>query len=72
MQRNQRVERSIMASQPTTPNPEPSPETKIGELREQYGLHFAEGYGNQDTWGEVRGRAGVLTVEEYLKQGNYK
>lgn len=61
-----------MASQPTTPNAQPSPTTTIGELRQQYGRHFAEGYGDQDTLGEVLGRAGVSTIEEYLKQASGK
>ena len=58
-----------MASSPTNPSPQPTPATTIGELRQQHGPHFAKGYGDQDTWGEVSGRAGVTTVEEYLKQG---
>ena len=57
-----------MASQSTNPNPQPSPSTTVGELRKQYGPHFAKGYGDQDTLGEVLGRAGVNTVEEYLAQ----
>lgn len=40
----------------------------VGELRQQYGKHFAEGYGDQDKIGEVLGRAGVNTLEEYLAQ----
>ena len=40
----------------------------VGELRSQYGETFAEGYGNQDKIGEVLGRAGVNTLEEYLAQ----
>ena len=60
-----------MATQSSNPNPQPSPETKIGELREQYGRHFAEGYGDQDTLGEVLGRAGVSTIDEYLAQGKH-
>ena len=57
-----------MATTPNTPQPL-SPQTTIGELRQQYGAHFAKGYGDQDTWGEVSGRAGVTTVEEFLQQG---
>ncbi len=40
----------------------------VGELRQQYGKGFAEGYGDQDKIGEVLGRAGVNTLEEYLAQ----
>lgn len=40
----------------------------VGELRQQYGKQFAEGYGDQDKIGEVLGRAGVNTLEEYLTQ----
>jgi|GEM_PF-4414324 len=40
----------------------------VGELRQQYGRHFAEGYGDQDPIGEVLGRAGVTTLDEYLAQ----
>ena len=57
-----------MASTPTNPSPEPSPTTTIGELRKQYGPHFAKGYGDQDTLGQVLGRAGVPTLAEYLQQ----
>ena len=42
------------------------PITTVGELRKQYGPHFAAGYGDQDPIGEVFGRAGVRTIEEYL------
>ena len=45
-----------------------SPTTTVGELRKQYGPHFAEGYGDQDPIGPVLGRAGVTTVDEYLAQ----
>lgn len=58
-----------MSTTPTTPQQQPSPKTTIGELRKQYGEHFAKSYGDQDTWGEVSGRAGVTTIEEYLEQG---
>ncbi len=57
-----------MASQPTSPASQPSPTTTIGALRQQYGPHFAKGYGDQDTLGQVLGRAGVSTIEEYLAQ----
>lgn len=42
----------------------------VGELRQQYGKTFAEGYGDQDKIGEVLARAGVNTVEEYIAQHN--
>jgi hypothetical protein len=45
-----------------------SPTTTVGELRKQHGPHFAAGYGDQDPIGEVFGRAGVTTLEEYLAQ----
>lgn len=40
----------------------------VGELRKQYGKTFADGYGDQDKIGEVLGRAGVNTLEEYMAQ----
>ena len=57
-----------MATQPTTPAAQPSPETTVGELRKQYGPHFAVGYGDGDKLGQLLGRAGVATLEEYLAQ----
>lgn len=60
-----------MATQPTNPTQQPSPNMTIGELRKQYGLHFAKSYGDQDTWGEVSGRAGVSTIEEYIEQSKH-
>lgn len=42
--------------------------TTVGELRKQYGPHFAEGYGDTDPIGQVLGRAGVATLEEYLER----
>ena len=59
-----------MASSTTTPNAEPSPSTTVAELRKQYGSHFAPGYGEQDTLGQLLGRAGVSTLQEYLAQGS--
>lgn len=58
-----------MGSQPTSQPQQPSPKTTIGELRKQYGPHFAKGNGDHETWGAVAGRAGVSTIEEYIKQG---
>lgn len=40
----------------------------VGELRKQYGAHFAQGYGDQDKIGEVLGRAGVNSLDEYIAQ----
>ncbi len=40
----------------------------VGELRQQYGKNFAEGYGDQDKIGEVLSRAGVNTLDEYITQ----
>lgn len=60
-----------MASPTTTPNQEPSPSTTVGELRKQYGPHFAAGYGDQDTLGELLGRAGVATIQEYIEQSKH-
>lgn len=57
--------------QPTSPA-QPSPSTTIGELRKQYGPHFAKGYGDNDTLGEVLGRAGVATIEEYIAQSQHR
>lgn len=61
-----------MATQPLNPDAQPSPETTIGELRKQYGPHFAKSYGDQDTWGEVAGRAGVSTIQEYIAQSKHR
>ena len=57
-----------MASSPTNPSSQPSPKTTVGELRKQYGPHFAAGYGEQDTLGTLLGRAGVATLDEYIAQ----
>lgn len=53
------------------PNSGPSTvtnDTTVGELRQQYGEDFAPGYGNTDKLGQVLGRAGVSTLEEFLSQ----
>ena len=60
-----------MASQPTNAPAQPLPSTTIGELRKQYGPHFAKSYGDQDTLGEVLGRAGVSTLDEYIEQSKH-
>ena len=57
-----------MSTSATTPNNQPSPTTTVGELRKQYGTHFAAGYGDGDTLGELLGRAGVATLDDYLAQ----
>ncbi|MGI4827979.1 MAG: hypothetical protein ACRYFU_07295 [Janthinobacterium lividum] len=57
-----------MASTPTNSSSQPSNSTTVGELRQQYGPHFAAGYGDQDTLGTLLGRAGVPTIEEYIAQ----
>jgi hypothetical protein len=41
--------------------------TTIGELRRQYGEHFAPGYGDQDTLGQLLGRAGYNSLDQYFK-----
>ena len=64
-----------MSSQPSQEptKSQPSASTTIGELRKQYGPHFAKGYGDNDTLGVVLGRAGVATIDEYLAQsGNQR
>ena len=60
-----------MSTTPSSPASQPSPDTTIGELRQTYGRHFAEGYGDQDKLGQVLARAGVSTIEDYLKQGKH-
>ena len=40
----------------------------IGELRQQYGPHFAPGYGDEETLGHLLGRSGLNTLGEYLKR----
>ena len=43
----------------------------VGELRQKYGAHFAPGYGDQDNLGELLGRAGFTTLDEYLNQHHH-
>lgn len=43
----------------------------VGELRQKYGAHFAPGYGDQDNLGELLGRAGFNTLDEYLNQHHH-
>lgn len=52
----------------TTGMQNPDPATTVGELRKQYGRHFAIGYGDEDPIGKVLAFAGVATLEEYLGQ----
>ena len=60
-----------MSSAASVSNEQPSPQTTVAELRKQYGQHFAAGYGDQDTLGELLGRAGVATLDEYLAQSKH-
>lgn len=55
-----------MGSTPPTPNP--APNTTIGELRKQYGPHFARPHQDTDTLGMVLAHAGVATLDDYLKR----
>jgi len=43
-------------------------DTTVGELRKQYGPNFAAGYGDEVPMGQVLGRAGVSSVDEYVAQ----
>ena len=43
----------------------------IGELRRQYGEHFAPGYGDQDTVGEMLGRSGYNSLDQYLNDQHH-
>ena len=61
-----------MGTQPSVSDAQPSASTTVGELRKQYGSHFAAGYGDQDTLGELLGRAGVATLDEYLEQSKHR
>ncbi len=67
------TERSPANIQSTSPSttavdPNPGPNTSISVLRKQYGPHFAKGYGDSDTLGQVLARAGVASLAEYLEQ----
>ena len=42
--------------------------TTILELRRLYGLHFAPGYGDNETLGHLLAKAGLNTLEEYLER----
>ena len=49
----------------TTPNVDPAT-TTIGELRKQFGPHFAKPHQDSDTLALVLAHAGVATLDEYL------
>ncbi|MBS1816056.1 MAG: hypothetical protein JSS87_14385 [Acidobacteria bacterium] len=51
-----------------TTNSNYTPETTVGELRQRYGRHFAEGHEDQETLGKVLGLAGANSLEEYLQR----
>ena len=53
-----------MSTSPAVPNPNPN--TTIGELRQQFGPHFAKPHQNTDTLGMLLAHAGVNSLEEYL------
>ena len=42
--------------------------TSIRELRRFYGLHFAPGYGDNETLGHLLANAGLNTLDEYLER----
>jgi len=42
--------------------------TTILELRRLYGLHFAPGYGDEDTLGHLLANSGLNTLDEYLER----
>lgn len=43
-------------------------DTLVGTLRDTYGEHFAEGYRSDTQLGTVLKRAGVNTLDQYLKK----
>ncbi len=45
-----------------------SAHTTIKELRLLFGPHFAPGYGDQDLMGELLGRGGYASLDEYLNR----
>ncbi len=47
---------------------ENTPSTSIGVLRKEFGPQFAAGYGDNDTLGELLGKAGAADLDEYLKK----
>ncbi|HEX3968006.1 MAG TPA: hypothetical protein VHW70_08580 [Edaphobacter sp.] len=42
--------------------------TTVLELRRLYGLHFAPGYGDDDTLGHLLANSGLNTLDEYLER----
>jgi hypothetical protein len=42
--------------------------TTILELRRLYGLHFAPGYSDDDTLGQLLANSGLNTLDEYLER----
>jgi hypothetical protein len=42
--------------------------TTILELRRLYGLHFAPGYGDNETLGHLLANSGLNTLEQYLER----
>lgn len=57
-----------MATTPSASNAEPSSSTTVDKVRKADGKHFAAGYGDQDTLGEVLCLAGVSALQGYLAQ----
>lgn len=55
-----------MSTAPAVPNPDPK--TTIGELRKQYGPHFARPHQDTDTLGMVLAHAGAASLEEFLRR----
>ena len=49
-----------------------SASTIILELRRLYGLHFAPGYGDNETLGRLLADAGLNTLDEYLERHHQK
>jgi hypothetical protein len=46
--------------------------TTILDLRRLYGLHFAPGYGDNDTLGHLLANSGLNTLDEYLDRHHQK
>ena len=42
--------------------------TTILELRRLYGLHFAPGYGDNETLGQLLANSGLNTLDQYLER----
>ena len=52
----------------TNPQQTYTSNTTVGELRKQYGRHFAAGYEDQETLGKVLAMAGANSLDEYLQR----